>query len=148
MNAEQSITTLPAGRYFIGDLCYVISDDDWMGMVELMELDDFTFTEGVFNGRPFAVSSTMWGDGSYESDHYVEGEDNEEPFRFGVDAGCIGVIRMEEADLGPLKDEHCDLGVVVDFDKDFQVAGCPQTKSYRDVWDGIIHIDDIEIYTD
>ena len=113
-----------------------------------MKLDEFTFTEGVFNGRPFALSSTMWGDGSYESDHYVEGGDNEEPFRFGVDSGSIGVIRMEEADLGPLKNEHFNLGVVVDFDEDFQVAGCPQHLCYRDVWDGIIHIDDIEIYTD
>lgn len=34
-NAPHLSITLPAGRYFIGDPCYVIADSDWIEFCDL-----------------------------------------------------------------------------------------------------------------
>jgi hypothetical protein len=106
--------TMPAGRYAIIDLCYVMHDV-WN------EFCDLTFKgerrlEGEFtlaDGRRFASFGTAYGDGTYCSNIGT---------RHSVDAGLIGCIRVED-----IQDKTYDLerimqlGAIVDFEQPFEV---------------------------
>lgn len=105
---------MPAGRYFVGDLCYVMHDA-WSEVVDLMfpTEDGNAAVDGILtlkDGRQFAIFSTAYGDGVYYDQW---GND------FPVDAGSIGCIRMED-----IKDPDADitLGTVIDFEQDFVVG--------------------------
>ena len=106
--------TMPAGQYYVGDLCYVMHDA-WTEVCDLMfpsAAETFGMADGVMtlkDGRKFAVFSTAYGDGVY-GDQY--GHD------YPVDAGSIGCIRVED-----IKDATADLGLgaIIDFEQDFDV---------------------------
>lgn len=70
--------TMPAGRYWVGDLCYVLDAEDWSQLPHpgdgLFELPD---------GRTVAKFSTVHGDGTYGDDFGNE---------YAVDSGTIGCI--------------------------------------------------------
>lgn len=54
---------MPKGKYYIGDICYVMRDE-WSEVCSLMFNGDVY--DGEFNladGRRFASMSTMFGDG-------------------------------------------------------------------------------------
>ena len=74
-------TTLPAGRYYIGDLCYVLGDNIYDNI-----FGGTGYESGIYEekgtGRTFLVNSTAYGDGEYEGD---DGN------KFAVDAGIIGI---------------------------------------------------------
>lgn len=81
------MNTMPAGRYYVGDLCYVM-DDVWDEVCDLMfsgssngrgEYGKFKLKDG----REFAVYSTAYGDGTYFDNSGRE---------YWVDAGVIGCI--------------------------------------------------------
>lgn len=77
------------GRYYVGDLCYVMHPQ-WKQVCDLMFATDGGVLEGEFNlpnGVRFALSSTAYGDGTY-----YDGEGRAYP----VDAGLIGCIRVED----------------------------------------------------
>jgi hypothetical protein len=107
---------MPAGKYYIGDLCYVMHP-------EWKEVCDLFFppghppkgVEGEFtlkDGRRFASFSTAYGDGTYYSNINTE---------HSVDAGIIGCIRVEDI----RDDEAADmetLGAIVEFSKPFEVS--------------------------
>lgn len=101
---------MPAGRYFIGDLCYVMHPQ-WDEFCQLtfsgnsLEGGEFQLSNGV----RFASLSTAYGDGCYQ---------DETGGSYPVDAGLIGCIRIE--DIGDAKG-NLDLGNIVVFDKDFEV---------------------------
>lgn len=74
--------TLPPGKYYIGDVCYVLSPDHYY------EWDVIHgFTDGLILLRPptdaFVVAKTPWGDGAYIGSDGVW---------YGVDAGNIGIV--------------------------------------------------------
>ena len=106
---------LPAGKWYIGDLCYVMHDA-WTEVCDLMfpsAAEGSNMVEGVLtlkDGRQFAIFSTSYGDGVY-----YDQWDNEYP----VDAGSIGCIRLDD-----IKDTDADinLGAIIDFDHDFVVS--------------------------
>jgi hypothetical protein len=113
---------LPAGFYFCGDPCYVVSNGDlWLEF-----LGETFFEKNVETARGMTIwaGNTMYGDGEYT--------DNE-GFRYGVDAGLIGIVSMEdvkkmadEETLDHLKyifenDEKSFIGRVVKFEKEFTV---------------------------
>ena len=108
------MNTMPAGRYYVGDLCYVMHDA-WTEAVDLMfpsAAEGYKSVEGVMklkDGRQFAIFSTAYGDG-----YYSDNLGNDYP----VDAGSIGCIRVED-----IKDDTADIGLgnVIDFDQDFVV---------------------------
>ena len=80
---------MPAGEYYIGDLCYVMTSEEWLEVCDLT-IQDSRLIEGEFqlkDGRKFAMYSTAYGDGTYY-DHYG--------FSYSVDSGSIGCIRMED----------------------------------------------------
>lgn len=101
----------PAGKYYIGDLCY-ISDED--GDVDGDGLDRSSayaafdwngFEDGLYSSveGSFMVASTAYGDGGYEDNMGNS---------YGVDGGNIGIMNTK---LLPKDWQNNGLGVVFDF---------------------------------
>lgn len=108
--------TMPAGRYYIGDLCYVMHDE-WKEVCDLFYPPGVSGrgVEGEFalkDGRRFASFTTAYGDGEYRSSINT---------LHSVDSGSIGCILMEDIrDTTYNNIEH--LGAVVDFPEPFEVS--------------------------
>lgn len=101
---------MPAGRYYIGDLCYVMHPQ-WDEFCQIT-ISGHNVEDGEFqlkNGVRFASLCTLYGDGCYEDQ--LGGS-------YPVDAGLIGCIRVED-----ISDEKADfnLGNVVEFHDEFEV---------------------------
>jgi len=106
---------LPAGTYYIGDLCYVFSDDEWNDVCSKIVVDNtiiFDVLEGEFaldDGRIFATFSTAHGDGVYA--------DNQDK-NYAVDSGSIGCIKIDDI-RNPNNGDIKRLGNIVTFDAPF-----------------------------
>lgn len=77
--------TSPSGKFWIGDPCYVLSDDIYYGIWD----DKYNFEDGIIdcgNGLSFLVHGTAYGDGSYQGTNGAE---------YGVDSGTLAVIPMD-----------------------------------------------------
>lgn len=108
---------MQAGKYYIGDLCYVMHDE-WDEFCDIT-IDGNNCRDGEFqlkDGRKFATYGTAYGDGCYPA--VADGDNIGE---CGVDAGLIGCIRVED-----IKDTTYDnleeLGVIVEFDAPFETG--------------------------
>ena len=129
---------MPAGRYYVGDLCYVMTDEEWKECCELFFAgrDDHGVNDGEFtlkDGRRFASYSTAYGDGVYWDQHKN---------CYSVDAGLIGCIL--ESDIKSEKyDNILDLAAIIDFDKPFVTGGGRYDKDS----DGVIQIGSVMIET-
>lgn len=85
-----------AGRYYIGDLCYVMHDA-WKEVCDLIFAEDHGCIEGEFtlkDGRRFAMYNTAYGDGVYTDQYGRE---------YSVDSGSIGCILLDD-----IRDETYD----------------------------------------
>lgn len=107
---------MPAGRYYIGDLCYVMHDvwDEVCNLFFPPHEPAGRGHEGEFvlkDGRRFASFGTAYGDGTYRSSISTE---------HSVDSGSIGCIRVED-----IRDDAYDdierLGAIIDFAESFEV---------------------------
>jgi hypothetical protein len=107
--------TMPAGRYYIGDLCYVMHSE-WDEVCALFFPPGAPArgVEGEFvlrDGRRFASFGTAYGDGEY----YNNLGDSH-----CVDSGSIGCIRVQD-----IRDDTYNnldsLGTFVEFDQPFEV---------------------------
>ena len=102
---------MPAGKYYVGDLCYVMHPE-WNQVCDLV-LGDGGCLEGEFNlpdGRRFAMFNTAWGDGQYDSNVGSH----------CVDSGSIGCIRIDDISESERNfDEMNRLGAIVDFPNEF-----------------------------
>ena len=89
-DADSSPAILPAGRYYIGDPCYVIPDEEWHSLLEHV---NYFEGDGLFEykGCKMAVYSTAWGDGLYPG--YCSASNSF--YSFGVDAGLLGAVPEE-----------------------------------------------------
>ena len=127
---------MPAGVYYVGDLCYVMDDDEWDEFCSLT-IKGNNCIDGEFNlrdGRRFATYGTKFGDGEYR-DQFGN--------TYSVDAGLIGCIRFE--DIKTVKYEDFErLGKIIEYKSDFVTAGGRQ----NDDWDGVIQIGELRIETD
>lgn len=109
---------MPAGRYVVIDLCYVMHDV-WDECCDLFfpHPGPEQGVEGEFqlaDGRRFASFNTAWGDGTYTSNRGTS---------HSVDSGSIGCIRVEDIRDNSYSDEEvADLGAVVEFDHPFEVS--------------------------
>ena len=126
-----SLITMPAGTYYVGDICYVMHDV-WDEACDLMIPDGKSPVDGIFDledGRQFAVFSTAYGDGVYY---------DESARAYPVDSGCIGCIKVSD-----IKDETFDikdidnLGNIIHFDEEFEVGN----------YDGVIFFGNVNIWT-
>nr|QMP83779.1 MAG: hypothetical protein [Caudoviricetes sp.] len=124
--------TMPAGSYYVGDLCYILHDE-WDEVCSLIIKDEVL--DGEFNlkdGRRFAIYSTQYGDGSYSTstNHSLS-----------VDAGCIGCILIDDIDQSN-PTNHIDDGMIVEFDSPFNTSGYDGKN-----WDGTISFGNVKVYT-
>ena len=127
--------TMPAGRYYVGDLCYVMSDEEWKQFCKIT-LTGEKVLDGEFempDGRRFASYSTAYGDGVYYDEY---------GHTFSVDAGLIGCIL--ESDIKEPLDNILDLGAIIDFNTPFVTSGGRGEKD----WDGVIQFGTVMIETD
>lgn len=101
------------GRYYIGDLCYVM-DSRWQALCRIFIDRDDRVLEGEFNtddGLRFATFSTAYGDGHYRASNGA---------RLSVDSGSIGCVRVD--DIRPCDCDGVALGTVVEFPEPFRVS--------------------------
>jgi len=124
---------MPAGKYYVGDLCYVMTDEEWDEVCGLLfeGRSDHGCNEGEFtlkDGRRFASYHTAYGDGRYESNMWTD---------HSVDSGGIGCIRLEDIRRGDTFDDIKTFGAVMNFPVDF-VTGKE---------DGVIQFDRVTIDT-
>ena len=99
--------TMPAGKYYVGDLCYVMDHDDWH-QVCARTIQGEKIVDGEFelsNGRRFAIYGTAYGDGEYY-DQYGH--------TYSVDAGSIGCILMSDIRANKYYN-LLDLGAILEF---------------------------------
>jgi len=104
---------LPAGEYYVGDLCYVMHDE-WDEVCSLLfkGRTDHGCNQGEFmlkDGRRFAIFNTKYGDGGYR-DQFNNNYD--------VDAGSIGCILIKDLDLNS-DENYTSGGNVIKMEKDF-----------------------------
>lgn len=111
--------TMPAGRYYVGDLCYVMTYGEWEDVCDVTcGPNGYEVLNGEFDlsdGRRFATYSTMYGDGGYQcSDGAI----------LGVDSGMIGCILVDDirAPSGQTEVELRGYGTVIDFEKPFETG--------------------------
>ena len=126
--------SMPEGRYYIGDLCYVMSDEEWDEVCSIT-IKDNKCIEGEFNlkdGRRFALYGTAWGDGLY-NDQYGHS--------YAVDSGTIGCIL--ESDIKENIDDILQLGALIDMNTPFVTSG---GRGEPD-WEGIIQFGTVMIET-
>ena len=122
--------TMPAGTYYVGDLCYVMHPE-WDEFCDIT-ISGLQCKDGEFelkDGRRFATYGTLYGDGMYRSNI---GTDH------SVDAGLIGCILIEdikdpEATVAHMK----GLGAIITFDQPFETSES----------DGVICFGHVEINT-
>lgn len=106
--------TMPAGTYYVGDLCYVMHGE-WSEFCDIT-ISGNQVRDGEFelkDGRRFATYSTAYGDGTYE---------DRECRSYDVDAGLIGCIRIEDIDLTN-EQNFLTGGHVIEFYQPFETSG-------------------------
>lgn len=130
---------MPAGKYYVGDLCYVMTDEEWEQVNALTAPKMGTWgksTQGEFelaDGRKFSCYDTKWGDGTYY---------DEVGHSYSVDAGLIGCILVSDIKANKY-DNLLDLGAILEFDEDFETG-----EHEGKIQFGYIVIDTDPIYED
>lgn len=104
---------MPEGRYYVGDLCYVLTDAQWDELLKLMyPIRTGPNRNKCFEGRfvlkggiEVAYHGTAYGDGIYEDN---EGRE------YSVDSGTIGCVKASHLDR-KTKAKVKKLGQIVDI---------------------------------
>ena len=106
---------MPAGKYYVGDLCYVMTDAEWDLLHPMLFPErQRTMVEGehFVNGKKIAIYGTAFGDGTY-TDQHVHGYD--------VDSGSIGCILVSDIDASE-QENIVGSGNVHDFPSGFHTS--------------------------
>ena len=86
MNKNKSFTITVPNGFYVGDLCYALSDE----VYDKVWGNTYGFEDGAYKdpttGLEFAMVGTAYGDGYYSG---TDGQD------YPVDAGIIGVCALE-----------------------------------------------------
>jgi hypothetical protein len=122
--------TMPAGRYWVGDLCYVLHDA-WS---EAWQYGDGVHT--LPDGRRIAKFSTLHGDGIYDDDQGNE---------YGVDSGSLGCILA--ADIRD-SSAHTELGVFVTAADAFTPRRTYPAGASPSFDAGVLHMAGVRIHLD
>ena len=104
--------SLPAGTYYVGDLCYVLKNS-WDAVCNMV-IADRDCLDGEFklpDGRVFAMYNTAFGDGLYNDQYGNE---------YCVDSGSIGCIRLDDCDVNLEKIIDDGLGKTFQFANSFK----------------------------
>lgn len=123
MRKTTETTRLPAGTYYVGDLCYVVPGDEWMDFVARSFPDSYSEVVGVFENREginYANFGTKYGDGEYFDNRGA---------RYGVDSGSIGCIPV--CAVPEVQEAVRGFSSVVSFDEPFEVGYDDETGTIR-----------------
>ena len=109
--------TMPAGKYYVGDLCYVMHErwDEFCNLT-ISGTECLTGEFTMKDGTRFAVYSTKWGDGEYL---------DQDGRKYLVDAGLIGCVRVADIDMMDYAGEQSNFlegGQVLDFFNEFETS--------------------------
>jgi hypothetical protein len=99
-------TKLPAGNYYVGDLCYVIPNNLWDEFLGNWDFD-YSGVYGDFLSSLYWVAETEYGDGIY---------DDQFGNTYAVDAGIIGCINLDQG--LEIKNKNA-WGQFIKFDSEF-----------------------------
>jgi hypothetical protein len=120
-------TTPTPVDYWVGDLCYVMHDV-WDEICNSVPFDNSEHEFELGDGRKFILFNTAYGDGEYT---------DQNGNRYGVDAGVIGAIKVEDIhDQMP----YLEGGTIHTFPAEINEMDC----FYED---GTIHIYTVRIET-
>lgn len=103
---------MKAGIYYVGDLCYVMTNSEWQEVCQEIYPPGVTeMRDGEFfiNGKFIAIYGTKYGDGTYE---------DQEGKQYPVDSGTIGCILV--SDIDPSMNVKDALGNIIEFKEDFE----------------------------
>ncbi len=113
---EEDVTVLPAGKYWVGDPCYLIRQDDWSYFCEVIISLDFEYFS-YKNLTKFFYFNTYYGDGVYPLT-----KSSKEIAELGVDSGTLAIIPAGLAkEWAKHPDAKKQLGRFITVDKPFSV---------------------------
>ena len=99
------------GRYYIGDPVYVISDEDWGGLLNATKL--FTSKEQFYKGVPILAGKTIRKNGICYDDKNR---------KYSIDSGNLSIIPIEVIDMKKFrKINNKNICHVIEFKNDFDV---------------------------
>lgn len=124
-------TTMPAGRYYVGDPCYLFNQS-WHKILE--ENEYFEKEEQKINGLKVACGGTAYGDGTYSDNKGRQ---------YGVDAGLIGILPVELIALdGKLTEDE------INTSNNMHIIEMNDTTEFEvEISDGVFQFGDIIINT-
>lgn len=76
-----------AGQYYVGDLCYVTTDEEWGEIVSLLFGHPSKHVFTLKNGKKIGILNTMHGDGMYE---------DQSGLSYPVDSGTLGCMKYQD----------------------------------------------------
>jgi hypothetical protein len=115
---------LPAGKYWIGDPCYVIDDTLWDEFVKVSLHNHKSVPVTEFEGLEMFADGTSYGDDVYPGTN---------GFEYGVDSGMLSVVPVALCENAHAE----DCGTFVEFKKPFE--------AYEE--NGVFHFGHIDIDT-
>ena len=153
MKKETAMTAPATDRYYVGDLCYVLTREEWDRVCYSMDFntdqntyneDDGYDCEGCLDPelfdwdnlgaeRPYFIFGTAYGDGRYN---------DRDGNPYSVDSGTIGAIRVDYISDKDLLEKAVSngLGHIHEFDAEFTSGQC----FYEN---GLIGFENVEINT-
>jgi hypothetical protein len=113
---DEILATFGPGKYYLGDICYVLQDDVYYGI--------WGGEDGIIHTPEgdFVVASTNYDDGTYFDD---KGN------KYGVDAGVIGLVPLS---LATKENPGVKLGTIIEVKK--QINFNAQNGHFHINWDG------------
>lgn len=128
--------TFKAGKYWIGDIGYLIPKDKW---------DDYCkiFSENYVNCGKFIyfVTGTADGDGTY----YLYKNGDRQEGELGVDGGTLSIIPFGLVKKWRVDSKRISWGITIDVERDFTVdfgGGNFEFGDYKVITDGSDDDDD------
>jgi hypothetical protein len=100
------------GEYYVGDLCYVLSDEQWDELCDKMAVHDMGYFE-LSDKTKVCIYHTAYGDGEYESNVGT---------LHPVDSGTIGCVLASKIVKEVKKSQIKDFGAIIKFDTDFECS--------------------------
>lgn len=136
---------MKAGEYYVGDLCYVFTDEQWSEVCDLMyrfnkQTGKEEDNEGILkleDGTEFAIFGTLWGDGSYPNSQNSK--------MHCVDSGTIGCVLVNKVSTNNTLGEMKRLGCIVNFVEDFEPRSEVDRRNQRAGSNGKLYFGNTEL---
>ena len=132
---------MKAGRYYIGDLCYILDDKDWSEVCDLTfpfnqnKHKDVASVElgGRFtlkNGKIISLYGTEHGDGTYQ----IKNMKDNNIGKLHVDSGTLGCVMIKDKSELPMGSGYKTKTFKEDFELDYTNSGDIVFKNLDGDW--------------